>query len=81
MKQKHTHRRREQTCGCQRGEEWEKDGLGVWDQQMQTNIYEMDKQQSPTAWQGNYIQYPEINHNKKEYFKKECRSSYCGSVG
>ena len=31
---------REQTCGCQ-GEGW---GLGVWDQQMQTIIYRMDKQ-------------------------------------
>ena len=31
------------------------DGLGVQDQQMQTIIYRMDKQQGPTA--GNYILY------------------------
>ena len=26
-----------------------KDGLGVWDQQMQTIMYRTDKQQTPTA--------------------------------
>ena len=31
MKQKQTHRHREQTCGCQGEEGWGKDGLGVWD--------------------------------------------------
>ena len=31
MKQKQTHRHREQTCGCQRGGGWGRDGLGVWD--------------------------------------------------
>ena len=46
MKQKQTHRHREQTCGCQGG----RDGLGVWDEQMQTNIYRMDKQQGPTVY-------------------------------
>ena len=38
-KQKQTHRHREQTCGCQGGEGWGKDGVGVWDWQMQTIIY------------------------------------------
>ena len=42
---------------------WGRDGLGVGDQQMQTSVYRMDKQQ------GNYIQYPVINHNGKEYEK------------
>ena len=28
---------------------WERDGLGVFDYQMQAIIYEMDKQQGPTA--------------------------------
>ena len=32
-----------------RGGGWGKDGLGVWDQQMQTGIYRMDKQQGPTV--------------------------------
>ena len=62
MKQKQTHRHREQSCGCQ---EVGRDGLGVWDQQMQTIIYRMDKQQVYKT--GNYIQYPMINHNGKEY--------------
>ena len=35
---------REQTCGCQGGGGWRRDGLGVWDQQ-QTGIDRMDKQQ------------------------------------
>ena len=29
--------------------EWERDGLGVWDEQMQTIIYRMDTQQGPTV--------------------------------
>ena len=49
MKRKQTHRHREQTCGCQGGERWERVGLGVWDQQMETGIYRMDKQQGPTV--------------------------------
>ena len=28
---------------------WGKEGLGTWDQQMQTSIYGMDKQQGPTV--------------------------------
>ena len=50
-KQKQNNRHREQTCGCQ-GREWVgwgRDGLGVWDQQMQTTIYRMDKQQGPNV--------------------------------
>ena len=49
MKQKQTQGHREQTGGCQgggggRGMEWE-----FWDQQMQTGIYRMDKQQGPAV--------------------------------
>ena len=29
--------------------EWETDGLGVWDQQMQTIMYRMDEQQGATV--------------------------------
>ena len=36
--QKQTHRHREQTFGCQGGIGSRRDGLGVWDQQMQTII-------------------------------------------
>ena len=47
-RQKQTHRRREQVCGCQGG--WAREELGVWDEQMQTiiYIYRMNKQQDPT---------------------------------
>ena len=34
-KQKQTHRPREQTCGGQGDRALERDGLGVWDSQMQ----------------------------------------------
>ena len=30
-KQKHTHKHRGQTCGCQGEGGWGRDGLGVWD--------------------------------------------------
>ena len=33
-------------------EGWERDGMGVWYQQMQTIIYRMNKQQGPTVAQG-----------------------------
>ena len=44
MKQKQIHRHREQPCGCS----GERKRLGVWDQQMQTITYRMDKQ-DPTV--------------------------------
>ena len=43
-----TQMHREQTGGCQEGGGWERDGFGVWGQQMQTTIQRMDKQQGPT---------------------------------
>ena len=46
-KQKQTHRHREQTCGCQGEGGQGRVGWGVWDQQMQTILYGMDKQQGP----------------------------------
>ena len=36
---------------------------------MQTITHRMDKQQSPLYSTGNYIQYPGINFNGKEYKK------------
>ena len=47
-KQKQTHGHREQTCGCQEGGRWGKEGLEVWDQQMQAIIYSMERQQGIT---------------------------------
>ena len=46
MKQKQTHRHREQTCGCQGGREG---SIGIWDQQIQTTNYKIDKQQGLTV--------------------------------
>ena len=48
MKQKQTHRHRDQTCGGQ-GRGWQgRDGQGVGDQQMQIITYRVEKQQGPT---------------------------------
>ena len=49
MKQKQNQGHREQTGGCHGGGGWERVGVGVWDQQMQTIIYRMDKQQGPAV--------------------------------
>ena len=51
MKQKQNQGHREQTGGCQGGGDWERVGVGVWVQHMQTDIYRMDKQQGPTVQQ------------------------------
>ena len=66
-KQKQTHRHREQTCGCQEKWWWERDGLGVWYQQIQTIIYRMGVNNKVLLYStGNYIQYPVIEHSGKE---------------
>ena len=36
---------------------------------MKAIVYKMDKQQVQLYSTGNYIQYPVINHNEKEYEK------------
>ena len=66
-KQKQTHRKRRQTYGYQEERGLGRDKLGVWDQQIQTTIYKIEKQQGPTVKHRNYIQYPIINQNEK-YF-------------
>ena len=47
-----------------------REGLGVWDWQMQTMIQRMDKQQGPSVSTGNCIQYHVINHHGKEYQRR-----------
>ena len=70
--QKQIHR--EQTCGCQGG-----GGLGGMDWEFGVSrckllhIEWINKILLSST--GNYIQYPEINHNGKEY-KKECICVY-----
>ena len=66
-KQKQTHRHREQTYGCPGGGKIGREGVGGWDQQMQSIIYRIDKQQGPAVQRREYIQYSMINHNGKKY--------------
>ena len=71
LQQKQTHRRREQTCGCQGGGEWRRDGFGVQDQQIQLLSKGWTNNKVLLRSTGSCIEYPVINHNGKEY-KKEC---------
>ena len=69
-KQKQTHRHREQTCGFQR-----RGGGGGMDWEFEISrcklLYiEWINNMVLLYSTGNYIQYPVINHNGKEYFKK-----------
>ena len=68
MKQKHTQTQRTDLWVPRRRGAGG-DGLGVWDQQMQTIIYRMDKQ-GPTLQHRKIIQYPVISPNGKEYEKE-----------
>jgi len=43
MKQKETHRHRDQTCDCQGGGGLGEGQIRIWDYQMQTTIYRIDK--------------------------------------
>ena len=67
-KRKQTHRHKKQTYGYLRGKDGNKPG--VQDQQIQTTIYKIDKQQGPTVQHRNYVQYLVITYNGKEYEKE-----------
>ena len=75
MKQKQTHRHREQACGCQGGEKRRKDGGGMdWEfgvSRCKLLYIEWISNKVLLYSTGNYIQYPEIKHNGKDY-AKEC---------
>ena len=45
-----------------KGKEWGRN-KGAWDQQIQTTIYKIDKQQSYKVSTGNYVQYFIITNN------------------
>jgi len=49
MKQKETHRHRDQTCDCQGGGGLGEGQIRIWDYQMQTTIYRIDKQHGATG--------------------------------
>ena len=71
LKQKQTHRHREQTCGCQGGGmDWE---FGISGCKL---LYiEWINNKVLLYSTGNYIQYHVISHNGKEY-EKECICMY-----
>ena len=46
-RQKQTHR--EQNCDCLKGGDCGRDGMGIWDQKVQTLLQRMDKQQGLTV--------------------------------
>ena len=52
IKQKHTHRLREQTYSC-----WGQDSYRVWDGHVHTAMFKMDNQQGPMYSTGNSAQY------------------------
>ena len=68
MKQKQTHRYREQTGGCQEGEGW---GGKEWGFRIsRCKLVPIGRINKVLPYcTGNYIQYLVINHNGKEYEK------------
>ena len=79
-KQKQTPGRIEQTCGCQgeRGRKW--DGWGVWGWQMQTATFRMQSNEGPLYSKGNYIQSLGIDHDGRQYEKKNVYICTTGSL-
>ena len=72
-KQKQTHSIENKLMVTREETGWERNNLGVWDQQIQTTIYKTDKQDRHpcTHSTGNCIQYLVIN-----YTGKECEKEY-----
>ena len=69
MKQKQTHRHREQTCGYQEGGVW---GRKYWElgiSRCKLLYIGWINNKVLLYSTGDYIQYPVINHNGKEYKK------------
>ena len=76
-KQKQTHRHREQTCGCQGGGRWGREGLECVISRCKLLYTEWINNKVLLYSTGIYSQYPVINHNGKEYTKKNvymCRT-------
>ena len=68
MKQKQTHRHREQTCGCQDG--CGAEGGMAWEvgtSRCKLLYIEWKNNKVLLYNTGNYMQYTVINHNEKEY--------------
>lgn len=69
-KQKHIHRHREQSCGCQGVQGKNKDRLGAQGQYMQTMTFRMEKQQVPTVYYGELCPIPWDKPQGEEYRKR-----------
>ena len=69
MKQKQSHRHREQTVGCQGGERWGRNGMGYGITRCKlVHLGWINK--FPLYSPRNYIQHPVINQNGKEHEKE-----------
>ena len=70
-KQKQTHRHREQTCGCQGGR-GEGEGMDWVFGVGRCKLLHLEWINNKVLWYStrNYIESPGINHNGKEYLKK-----------
>ena len=71
IKQKQTRRHREQTCGCQGGGSQKRDWVGVGVIGRKLLYTEGMNNKVLLCSTENYVQCPIINHNGKEYLKKE----------
>ena len=69
MKQKQNHGHREQTGGCQGGGGWGRDRVGSGVSRYRLLHIEWINNKVLLYSTENYIQYPIINHNGKEYEK------------
>ena len=70
MKQKQTHRHREQMCGCQGEGGWQREGLGVGISRRKLVYIGWINYKVLLYITGNYIQYAVINQNGKGYVKE-----------
>ena len=57
----HFDRMQETSYGYQRGKWVGKDKTGVWDQQIQTTVYKIDRQQGPTIY---HRELQSVSHKK-----------------
>ena len=62
-KQKQTQGHRQQTCGCQGGGVWRRDGVKCWGEQMSAIVHGGGNPQDPTAQHGELHQCRMINLN------------------
>ena len=70
MKQKQTHRHREQMCGCQGEGGWQREGLGVGISRRKLVYVGWIYDKVLLYDTGNYIQYAVMNQNGKGYVKE-----------